>query len=48
MEQGDRVRLISETATYGTVIGNDPVNVAVKLDDGRAVSVERQELATLT
>ncbi|GAA4382456.1 hypothetical protein [Tsukamurella soli] len=49
MDQGDRVRLLTEAATFGTVlaVGVSPHTVAVKFDDGRAMTVERDTVATL-
>ncbi|MDP0400139.1 MULTISPECIES: hypothetical protein [Tsukamurella] len=47
MTPGDRVQLRDEALTYGTVLRTEKDAVSVKLDDGRAVAVDREDLVLL-
>ncbi|ADG76701.1 putative protein OS=Tsukamurella paurometabola (strain ATCC 8368 / DSM / CCUG 35730 /CIP 100753 / JCM 10117 / KCTC 9821 / NBRC 16120 / NCIMB 702349/ NCTC 13040) OX=521096 GN=Tpau_0047 PE=4 SV=1 [Tsukamurella paurometabola] len=47
MTPGDRVQLRDEALSYGTVLRTDEEAVSVKLDDGRAVAVAREDLLLL-
>lgn len=47
MYAGDRVRLLTEQATFGTLLSTYEDRVSVKLDDGRAVTVEATEVLSL-
>ncbi len=46
MYAGDRVRLLSESAAFGTVLSQPHGGkVSVKLDDGRAMRVDQSSVA---
>ncbi|WP_158635029.1 hypothetical protein [Tsukamurella asaccharolytica] len=47
MTPGDRVQLRNEVLGFGTVLSADEEAVSVKLDDGRAVAVDREALVVL-
>ncbi|BDD80382.1 hypothetical protein TPB0596_01450 [Tsukamurella pulmonis] len=47
MTPGDRVQLRDELLGFGTVLSTDDEAVSVKLDDGRAVAVDRGALVLL-
>lgn len=47
MTPGDRVQLREELLGFGTVLSTDDEAVSVKLDDGRAVAVQREALVIL-
>lgn len=47
MYAGDRVRLLTEQWTFGTLLSIHDNRVSVKLDDGRAVIVGVAEVLSL-